>query len=160
MKVCCTGKKLFDACTPLKRKGFFMEKNRREKEQIFFNEKGNAEPVVEPDIYFDEKESFPLPEKREFPPQGNIAVPQEYFTYENAVFLLSCLEKLLAMIHSGKELKILRMRLNGMSYRQIASSLHIGLASINRLVRRVALHNPQVGFLLENVSSVTKKRDS
>ena len=67
------------------------------------------------------------------------------------------MEKLLSLVHSGKELKILRMRLNGMSYREIAASLHIGLASINRFIRRISLRNEEVGFLLENAPALRNR---
>lgn len=139
-----------------------MENGHTAKENIYFNGEGNAVPVMEPDIYFDEKEDFSSPEKREKVLLKNIGErnQEEYYSYENALFLLSCLEKLLFLVRSGKELKILRMRLNGMSYREIGTSLHIGLASINRFVKRIALRNPQVGFLLEHASVITKKRDS
>ena len=104
--------------------------------------------AVEPEIYLDEKEEdlSSLPEKEEIP-----------HTFSDAFFFLDTMDRVLALVHSRKELKILRMRLKGMSYRQIASSLHIGLASINRFIKRIASRNPQVGILLENAPSLRNR---
>ena len=121
------------------------------KEEMCFTENSRVEISVEPDIYFDEDPGsvqFSAPHSGKEPP---------FYTFSNAVFFLECMEKLLSLVHSGKELKILRMRLNGMSYREIAASLHIGLASINRFIRRISLRNEEVGFLLENAHSLQKK---
>ena len=112
---------------------------------LFFNEDHKAEISIEPDIYFDEKEEKSIPEDTE--------KRERFYTFANAVFLLESTERLLEIVHTKKELHILRLRLKGMSYREIAFFLKIGLASIARFVRKVSLHNPQVGILLENAPS-------
>lgn len=129
----------------MKKKSFAAE------EEMCFTDDRRVEITVEPDIYFDEE---PSPAPASVPSSGKIP---DLHTFSNAVFFLECMEKLLSLVHSGKELKILRMRLQGMSYREIASSLHIGLASINRFIRRISLRNGEVGFLLENAHTLQKK---
>lgn len=110
-----------------------------------------SEGSVEPEIYFDEKET---------PPENSGKERSSSFcTRSNALFLLDGMEKLLSLVHTGKELKVVRMRLKGMNYREIAFHLHMGLASINRLVRRIALRNPEVGFLLENARDLREERE-
>ena len=114
--------------------------------ELFFNEANKTEISVEPDIYFDEKdENIFTAEEREN--------RKNFYTISNALFLMESTEKLLEIVHTRKELNILRLRLKGRSYREIAFFLKIGLASIARFVRKVSLHNPQVGILLENAPS-------
>lgn len=121
---------------------------------LAFDEQKKMELTVDPEIYFDEKEEeYEQDERKKVP--GN---DHTFYTVSHAVFLLDSMERILDLVHSGKELKILRMRLAGKSYREIASSLHIGLASINRLIRRISLRNAQVGFLLENAQYLQEKR--
>ena len=116
-----------------------------------FPRETGPEASVEPEIYFDEKET---------PPENSGKERSSSFcTRSNALFLLDGMEKLLSLVHSGKELKVVRMRLKGMNYREIAFHLHMGLASINRLVRRIALRSPEVGFLLENARDLREERE-
>lgn len=114
--------------------------------ELFFNEANKAEICVEPDIYFDEKDENIFTEEE-------TKLRKNFYTFSNALFLMDSTEKLLEIVHTKKELHILRLRLKGMSYREIAFFLKIGLASIARFVRKVSLHNPQVGILLENAPS-------
>lgn len=119
--------------------------------ELFFNEANKAEISVEPDIYFDEKdENIFTAEEREN--------RKNFYTFSNALFLMESTEKLLEIVHTRKELNILRLRLKGRSYREIAFFLKIGLASIARFVKKVSLHNPQVGILLENAPSFRNRK--
>ena len=124
-------------------------------ESLFFNENNKAEMTVEPDIYFDEKDEKAVSTENSKKKKN----PREkFYTSSNAVFLLESTERLLEIVHSGKELKILQMRLKGMNYRTIASIQKIGLASIARFIRRVSRHHPRIGFLLENAPYLQREK--
>ena len=118
--------------------------------ELFFSEDNKAEISVEPDIYFDEKDEnlFTIPETEE---------RKNFYTISNAVFLMESTEKLLEFVHTKKELHILRLRLKGKSYREISFFLKTGLASIARFVKKVSLHNPQIGLLLENAPALRNR---
>lgn len=71
--------------------------------------------------------------------------------------ILAAFEKLLNMLHNRRDWQIVRMRANGLSYPLIARQLGIGVATIVRLMRKIEMHNPELGYLLAHAEVLHKQ---
>lgn len=108
-----------------------------------------GEPQVSmPEIYYDE----PEPAGKDEAWLGEFSV--------SAAATLAALEKLLTMLDSRRDWKIVRLRARGLSYPSIANQLGIGVATVVRLMRKIEMHNPELGYLLTHVGILHKEEEN
>ncbi len=101
-----------------------------------------------PQIYFDEPECDS---------SGKMATAG--FNTSPADILLA-LDKLLSMLDSRRDWKVVSLRAKGLSYPLISQQLGIGVATIVRLMRRIEDCNPELGYLLTHVEVLHKKEEN
>lgn len=104
------------------------------------------EEITEPDIFFDEK----AVEEEESPPSFLPSQGKSYTAKE----IFKALELLLAFVHNGRELNFIQLRLQGVSFREIARRTHCSHTVVNRFFLRVKRISPEAGVFLEYADTV------
>lgn len=98
----------------------------------------DSEEVTYPEIYFDD------------PPEDAPVFPAPGKPSYTAKEVLYALEKLLSFVHNGRELKLLQLRMRGLSFREMARETHISHGAIVRFFLRVKKTSPEAGIFLEH----------
>lgn len=107
----------------------------------------NGEETIQPAIFFDEEEEND---------QDNSSSNRLFTAQE----VIQALEKLLLLVHNGRELKFLLLRLRGYSFREISRETHCSHGAISRFFLRVKKSSPEVGKFLEYLPNWVEKEEN